>query len=114
MSRGKILLSVLALAAAGALGCCFTSPSAATRDTNIPLPKEIVQANHAVDGESEIYLAGGCFWGTEELLRHVHGVKSVEVGYANGATQIRRIATCATVQVTRKPFMSSIAPKKFR
>ncbi len=87
MSRGKILLSLLALTAAGALGCWFTSPSNATRDPSVPLPKEIVQANHVADGEREIYLAGGCFWGTEELLRHVRGVESVEVGYANGATK---------------------------
>ncbi len=34
----------------------------------------------------EIYLAGGCFWGTEKYLRLVDGVLSTEVGYANGAT----------------------------
>ena len=30
-----------------------------------------------------IYLAGGCFWGTEHFLSMVHGVESTEVGYAN-------------------------------
>jgi len=29
-------------------------------------------------------IAGGCFWGLEELLRSVHGVVSTEVGYAGG------------------------------
>lgn len=33
---------------------------------------------------SEIYLAGGCFWGTEHFLKLIRGVKSTEVGYANG------------------------------
>lgn len=33
---------------------------------------------------SVIYLAGGCFWGTEKLLSLLRGVISTEVGYANG------------------------------
>lgn len=32
----------------------------------------------------EIYLAGGCFWGTEHYLKQIRGVVSTEVGYANG------------------------------
>ncbi len=35
----------------------------------------------------EIYLAGGCFWGTEHYFKQVEGVASTEVGYANGVTQ---------------------------
>ena len=35
---------------------------------------------------SEIYLAGGCFWGTEKYIASIHGVQSTEVGYANGKT----------------------------
>lgn len=34
-----------------------------------------------------IYLAGGCFWGTEKYLSLIKGVKSTEVGYANGVTE---------------------------
>ena len=29
---------------------------------------------------SEIYLAGGCFWGTEHFLKQIRGVKHTEVG----------------------------------
>ena len=32
----------------------------------------------------EIYLAGGCFWGTEHYLKQIRGVVSTAVGYANG------------------------------
>lgn len=32
----------------------------------------------------EIYLAGGCFWGTEEYFKQIKGVVETSVGYANG------------------------------
>ena len=32
----------------------------------------------------EIYVAGGCFWGTEHYLKQIEGVTATEVGYANG------------------------------
>lgn len=35
----------------------------------------------------EIYLAGGCFWGTEKYLEAIKGIKETEVGYANGNTE---------------------------
>lgn len=35
---------------------------------------------------SEIYFAGGCFWGTEHFMKQIDGVKKTEVGYANGST----------------------------
>lgn len=35
-------------------------------------------------GEKEIYLAGGCFWGTEHFMSKVAGVRVSESGYANG------------------------------
>jgi methionine-S-sulfoxide reductase len=34
-----------------------------------------------------IYLAGGCFWGTQQYLRQFRGVVSTLVGYANGRTE---------------------------
>lgn len=37
--------------------------------------------------EKEIYLAGGCFWGTEKYLSGIQGVLSTSVGYANGNTE---------------------------
>ncbi len=37
--------------------------------------------------QKEIYLAGGCFWGTEHFFKQIAGVVSTEVGYANGHTE---------------------------
>lgn len=36
--------------------------------------------------KKELYLAGGCFWGTEQYLQNVKGILTTEVGYANGNT----------------------------
>ncbi len=48
----------------------------------------LIPAAYAKEGETmqnkTIYLAGGCFWGTEHLLSLVPGVIDAESGYANG------------------------------
>ena len=39
------------------------------------------------DNLKEIYLAGGCFWGTEKYLSNINGIVKTDVGYANGTTE---------------------------
>lgn len=39
------------------------------------------------NGIKDIYLAGGCFWGTEHFFKQVEGVVETEVGFANGHTE---------------------------
>ncbi len=34
-----------------------------------------------------VYLAGGCFWGTQKFFDQFEGVLSTQVGYANGPTE---------------------------
>ena len=75
------LRNICALGLLVCFGGCGT-PAA----TSAEMPHEIVQKNAPTEGQKEIYLAGGCFWGTELYLGLVHGVISVESGYANGAT----------------------------
>jgi peptide-methionine (S)-S-oxide reductase len=36
-------------------------------------------------------LAGGCFWGVEEVYEHIRGVRSVTSGYADGIVEAVRI-----------------------
>ena len=74
MKRNSLrTLTLLLLLAAGALGLramrMQTHPSPNTPSTS-PM--------------KEIYLAGGCFGGTEHFFKQVRGVISTEVGYANG------------------------------
>jgi len=38
-----------------------------------------------VSGQQTIVLAGGCFWGMEELIREIPGVIDTEVGYTGGS-----------------------------
>ena len=35
----------------------------------------------------DIFLAGGCFWGTEHFFKQIEGVTNTEVGFANGYTE---------------------------
>ncbi len=37
-----------------------------------------------VNNLEEVWLAGGCFWGTEAYMKRINGVKHTSVGYANG------------------------------
>lgn len=40
-----------------------------------------------IDNVKEIYLAGGCFWGTEHYFKMIKGVLFTEVGYANSIVE---------------------------
>ena len=35
----------------------------------------------------DIFLAGGCFWGTEHFFKQIEGVTDTETGFANGHTE---------------------------
>ena len=37
-----------------------------------------------VSEREEVYLAGGCFWGMQDLLRKLPGVQETEAGYTGG------------------------------
>jgi len=49
--------------------------------------QNIKRNNMKKENLKEIYLAGGCFWGTEHYFKQIDGVVDTEVGYANGITE---------------------------
>lgn len=65
----------------------------------------------------EIYVAGGCFWGTEHYLKQLAGVTDTEVGYANSNIQhptYQQVSTGSTlaaeaVKVSYNPLIISLA-----
>lgn len=69
--------------------------------------------------QREIYLAGGCFWGTEAFCKKLPGVTACQVGYANGHADVEHpsyeqvcsgATGCAeTVRVTYDPAIISLS-----
>lgn len=66
---------------------------------------------------STIYLAGGCFWGTEHFLKQINGVIDTQVGFANGRTANpsyrdvcdKNTGHAETVKVTFNPEVLSLS-----
>lgn len=63
------------------LSSLFACTAQSSKGTNLEEQKSMKMKN-----EAEIYLAGGCFWGTEHFLKQVRGVGATQVGYANSNT----------------------------
>ena len=53
----------------------------------------------------DIYLAGGCFWGTEHYFKQIEGVAITEVGFANGQTEN---PTCKEVYTDTTGFAETV------
>ena len=82
------------------LGCGRTDPSARVPDSEAPeaapseervdkapSSKEDQDMTASTKNTETAILAGGCFWGMEELLRGIDGVIDTEVGYAGGQVE---------------------------
>ena len=76
---GLILAAVLSLTSCGA-----KSSAANQSDYEAVQNDSTYNINKKTNLDMKtIYLAGGCFWGTEHFMSMIHGVESAEVGYAN-------------------------------
>ena len=66
------------------------------RLTGQRLESQLIRTNHAkvmyettgipIARRKDIYLAGGCFWGTEHYFKQIEGVVETSAGFANGHT----------------------------
>lgn len=73
-----------------------TTAAEATTSNQVQTPEnEKMSETNGPDREIAI-LAGGCFWGMEEILRGVDGVLETEVGYAGGSTEAPSYQTVKT------------------
>ncbi len=63
----------------------MTQPTSINASTNpaSALPT-VPPAPQPAPGLETIYLAGGCFWGMEEILRKIPGVRETQAGYTGG------------------------------
>ena len=48
---------------------------------------EMTQMDFSKEPENVIFLAGGCFWGIEQLMQSIPGVIDARSGYANGTCE---------------------------
>jgi methionine-S-sulfoxide reductase len=62
---------------------CLALAAACTSAGAEPPKKDPMPATPP-EGSETIYLAGGCFWGMEDLLRQIPGVLATEAGYTGG------------------------------
>ena len=77
------LLGVLAL---------FTLQACDSAGATLPDPAvDAALTQHATPQTA--VLAGGCFWGMEEVFQHVKGVTAVEAGYSGGAADTAHYET---------------------
>lgn len=88
------------LATAIALSGCMTGAGEKKESKADQMNQKISQINHQNNNNenrevidysgvtlSEIYLAGGCFWGLEAYMERIYGVAEAISGYANGNTE---------------------------
>jgi peptide-methionine (S)-S-oxide reductase len=82
VSRTAAIVAVLILVCAGSMA--WNNANAADRSSVLPDPA-VDAPLAAKKGKQNAVLAGGCFWGVQEVFHHIKGVKDVVSGYAGGS-----------------------------
>lgn len=63
----------------------MTQPTSISPSTNpAASPQAVPPSPATASGLETVYLAGGCFWGMEEILRKIPGVRETQAGYTGG------------------------------
>lgn len=90
MKLKKLLIMVTVLLFAATAAACgtvsdITPQSTQSTDTTGERQEGAGDGTYVKrEGVDVIYLAGGCFWGTEKLMQSIDGVVDATSGYANG------------------------------
>lgn len=86
--RSLLIVAGLVVSASLAAGCTKSGPnnerSATTAAEAAGEPAQPLESP-VPDGLETAVLAGGCFWGMEDLLRKIPGVVDTQVGYTGGS-----------------------------
>jgi len=100
-----------------AIFCAALFLGTRTHAVTLPEPSTRDDAGLAQGSDDQsIVLAGGCFWGMQEIFQHVKGVTKVVAGYAGGAEGTAHYETVSTgttghaesVKVTYDPLLISL------
>ena len=115
MKKNKI--NILAISAIAALmilpGCVMPNNNISANENNRSGELNIMP-DYKNSRYKEIYLAGGCFWGTQAYFDRMLGVEYTNVGYANGKTSetdyssIKKTGHAETVYVVYDPLIITL------
>jgi peptide-methionine (S)-S-oxide reductase len=79
MQFSYVIAAIATVAIVGVVGSLGASPS-------VTLPDPVVDDQLAATSSTvNAVLAGGCFWGIEEMYQHVRGVNDAVSGYSGGS-----------------------------
>jgi peptide-methionine (S)-S-oxide reductase len=76
-------------------GLLVATAAPAMAGAKLPDPS-LDDAPGATKGSATLVLAGGCFWGIEEVFQHVRGVTDAVSGYSGGSAKTANYDTVST------------------
>ncbi|MFY9908912.1 MAG: peptide-methionine (S)-S-oxide reductase MsrA [Candidatus Sulfotelmatobacter sp.] len=90
MSRVSARIAMAFLAIVAIVAACRAGSGAPVPSPVVDEPKATTQGNETA------VLAGGCFWGIQDVFQHVKGVRSATSGYSGGAMKNPDYETVST------------------
>ena len=84
LRQGLLLLLAVVFGLTGCFSGQTISDPIPAEAEKIANELEVEQMDFSGENEHVIYLAGGCFWGLEQLMQSIPGVIDAQSGYANG------------------------------
>ncbi len=112
----RIKVFAAALLTVSALGISLATTSHAETAVVVPPATQLETVDPSTKLET-VVLAGGCFWGVQDVFQHLNGVKSAVSGYAGGNADTAEYETVSTgttghaesVQITFDPSVVNFA-----